>query len=101
MSIVLVDLDGTVCDASHRAHMIHGSEKPDWESYSLACYADKPVHGVIRLVRELQDAGNIIVSTAIATTGASWSIRCRSRCSQSSAGGPRGSWADPGPPAVQ
>lgn len=62
MTSILVDLDGTVCDARHRAHMISGKDgEPNWDDYSLACYADKPVHGVIRLVAELHDAGNRIV----------------------------------------
>ena len=62
MTSILVDLDGTVCDARHRAHMISGKDgEPNWDDYSLACSADKPVHGVIRLVAELHDAGNRIV----------------------------------------
>ena len=62
MTTILVDLDGTLCNASHRAHMISGVDgEPNWEDYSLACYADKPVHGVIRLVAELHDAGNRII----------------------------------------
>lgn len=40
--------------------MVHKVASPDWDAYSLACYADKPIHGVIRLVRELADAGNRI-----------------------------------------
>src|ERR1035438_8091430 len=59
-NIVMVDLDGTLCDARHRAHMIQGITTPDWDDYSLAAYADAPIHGVIKLVKELHDSGYYI-----------------------------------------
>ena len=41
MTCILVDLDGTVCNAQHRAHMISGIDgEPNWDDYSLACSAD-------------------------------------------------------------
>lgn len=50
MTTLLLDLDGTLCDTRHRAHMVKGTSKPDWDAYSLACYADRPVPGVMDLV---------------------------------------------------
>ena len=54
---VLVDLDGTVCDVSHRQHLIADRANADWRAYSLQCYADKPVPNIIGLVRFFYDEG--------------------------------------------
>jgi uncharacterized HAD superfamily protein len=49
---VVVDLDGTLCDTSKRAHLL--DKKPrDWEAYSNACGADEPITEVVDVVRSL------------------------------------------------
>lgn len=60
---VLVDLDGTLCDTSGRAHLL--DKKPrDWEAYSLACGDDKPIPFAIEVVQDLADRGHrIVIST--------------------------------------
>lgn len=52
--IVLVDIDGTIADGSHREHYVsmHGQRK-DWKSYFHACGRDAPIDIVVRWVREL------------------------------------------------
>ena len=72
--IVLLDLDGTVCDTSHRAHLL--DKKPrDWEAYSLACGDDQPIQEVVELARSLQADGWALE----AVTGRSEVARARTR----------------------
>lgn len=53
---VCVDLDSTLCDTSHRHHLVLPGEErdnSDWVAYSLACADDAPIAGTCRLVRLL------------------------------------------------
>lgn len=53
---VCVDLDSTLCDTSHRHHLVlPGDERAntDWVAYSMACEQDAPIEGTCRLVRLL------------------------------------------------
>lgn len=43
---VVFDLDGTLCDISHRLHFIQGEEK-DWDAFYAACVDDKPKTEII------------------------------------------------------
>lgn len=64
---ILVDLDGTYFDTSHRDHMVKdkaGNRLPndqiDWPSYSAACVKDTPIQAVVELVRFLEQAEFLI-----------------------------------------
>jgi ribonuclease J len=62
--IVCVDLDSTLCDTSHRHHLVlPGEERPntDWVAYSLACSDDAPIPGTCRLVRLLSAHYRIVI----------------------------------------
>lgn len=52
---VLVDLDGTVCNTTHRRSLIDKGREggPDWRSYSLACGDDAVIPGIRALVHIL------------------------------------------------
>lgn len=53
---ICVDLDSTLCDTSHRHHLVLAGEereRTDWVAYSLACEDDAPIAGACRLVRLL------------------------------------------------
>jgi tRNA uridine 5-carbamoylmethylation protein Kti12 len=50
--IVIVDIDGTLADGSHRQHLVEG-EKKDWKSYFELCGDDEPVEAVFRKAMEL------------------------------------------------
>jgi predicted secreted acid phosphatase len=56
---VICDLDGTLCDTSHRKHIIEGQDQDtaDWDAYSLACDGDTVVEGVAVLVQILAQKG--------------------------------------------
>lgn len=51
---VIVDIDGTVADCSHRLHMIRGPKK-DFDGFHRACPADPPIGPVVRLVAALAE----------------------------------------------
>jgi ribonuclease J len=62
--IVCVDLDSTLCDTSHRHHLVlPGDERPntDWVAYSLACSDDAPIPGTCRLLHLLSAHYRIVV----------------------------------------
>jgi hypothetical protein len=47
--VYIVDIDGTIADASHRLHFIEG-EKKDWDGFFAACVGDKPIQDVIDVI---------------------------------------------------
>ena len=51
---VVVDLDGTVADCTHRLHFING-ETRDWKGFYEACKDDKPIMSMIDMVRALNE----------------------------------------------
>lgn len=55
-NVIIVDLDGTVRDGSHREHFIKGGEK-DWNAYFMACGDDLPIMPVIKCIQALAYAG--------------------------------------------
>lgn len=69
--IYIFDLDGTVCDISHRLHFIGATDKkfvdfkdttpPEWEKFHAACVDDKPIFSVISVARALHNAGHKLV----------------------------------------
>ena len=50
--IIIVDIDGTLSDATDRANKYLG-ENPDWDSFYNACGSDAPIKPVIELVETL------------------------------------------------
>lgn len=56
---VCVDLDGTLCNTSHRDWMLQ-EPQIDWDGYSRACTDDIPVPATVRLVELLQRQHTII-----------------------------------------
>ena len=52
MKYILVDLDGTIADCSHRLHHIE-KEPKDWESFFAECEEDKPIWNVIETIESL------------------------------------------------
>lgn len=50
--IVIVDIDGTIADGSHRHHLVTG-EKKDWKAYFELCGGDAPYEHILAQVAEL------------------------------------------------
>lgn len=49
MSAIIIDLDGTLCDVSHRTHLVKQSP-PNWPAFFDACTDDTPNPAVVALV---------------------------------------------------
>jgi phosphoglycolate phosphatase-like HAD superfamily hydrolase len=49
MKTVIFDLDGTLCDISHRLHFIENGNK-DWDGFYAACPDDVPKPAMIAFV---------------------------------------------------
>ena len=62
-SIVVVDIDGTITDASERAAKYLSKEPKDWDGFYAACGQDKPITEMVRLVEALSDSYVIVFCT--------------------------------------
>ena len=60
MKTVLFDLDGTLCDITHRMHFIENGNK-DWDGFYKACPADVPKYPIIEINGMCHDAGHRII----------------------------------------
>ena len=79
--IVIVDIDGTLADGSHRQHLVTGDKK-DWDAYFELCDKDLPVESVFQKAHELSKDHTICVvsgrpdtywaKTSLWFTQASW-----------------------------
>ena len=58
--IVILDIDGTAADGTHREHYVKG-EKKDWGSYYSLLSDDKPVYAIFKWVSELAKDHTIVV----------------------------------------
>lgn len=58
---ITVDLDSTLCDTSARHHLIKDDGTTDWAAYSLACSTDRPVEGVIAVMKAYKKLGYHII----------------------------------------
>lgn len=47
---IIVDIDGTIADGTHRVHHLESNPK-DWDSYYSKCYGDEPIMSICRIVR--------------------------------------------------
>jgi hypothetical protein len=54
---IIFDLDGTLCDVSHRLPLIQG-KKRDYDAFHAACVNDVPKHNIIHLLRTLALTGS-------------------------------------------
>jgi phosphoglycolate phosphatase-like HAD superfamily hydrolase len=57
---VLVDLDGTLADCTHRLHHIRGGRRKNWDAFFAACHLDQPNEVVVALVKTLAKEHRLI-----------------------------------------
>lgn len=57
---IIVDLDGTLCDSSHRVHFVQKKPK-DWESFYKQCVNDKPNLWCLKICQAFQDMDHEIL----------------------------------------
>lgn len=56
----IFDLDGTLADGDHRLHHIQKTPK-DWKAYFRACWADKPIDHMIKIMRAIAADNDIFI----------------------------------------
>jgi FMN phosphatase YigB (HAD superfamily) len=59
-SVVVCDLDGTLCDTTHRNHFLLQDPKP-WDQFYLACIDDVPINPIIQTLWALRDQDFVVV----------------------------------------
>lgn len=57
---IIVDVDGTVADNSHRQHYLAKSPK-DWASWRAETHLCKPLTTVIRVIDALREFGDVVL----------------------------------------
>lgn len=57
---IIFDLDGTLCDITHRLHFIK-CDKPDWPAFHVACVDDTPKENIIALYNCLWCRHNVLI----------------------------------------
>lgn len=60
---LLVDIDGTLSDASKRAKTYLEGDKPDWGGFYAACGEDAPITPVIRVIEAMSRSFDIVFCT--------------------------------------
>lgn len=59
--LYIFDLDGTLCDNSHRRHLIDhsnetGTSMVNWDAFSLSCINDVPIEAVVKTLELLSNS---------------------------------------------
>lgn len=54
MSSIIVDIDGTIADCSHRLKYLEENPK-NWDGFFSYMHKDKPIQPIIRLIEKLQN----------------------------------------------
>ena len=60
--VVIFDLDGTICDCTHRLPLIQGKDR-DYKKFHSACLKDKPIESMLDLLELLQTEYEIVYCT--------------------------------------
>lgn len=58
--MIIVDLDGTLCDCSHRVHLARAGQ---WDEFNSLCEGDKANFDVVSVVSNLCDNWNVVIMT--------------------------------------
>lgn len=62
MKTVIFDIDGTICDCSHRLPLIYNEPK-QWEKFHEECINDKPIESIIGLLSAVKFCSPIVFLT--------------------------------------
>lgn len=58
--VIIVDIDGTIADTKERARKYLETSPKDWDKFYDSCAEDKPIKGVIEVVRHLEQNNGVI-----------------------------------------
>jgi predicted kinase/uncharacterized HAD superfamily protein len=73
---IIVDIDGTVADCSHRLHHIKGPTKR-WDKFWIGMENDKPLHHIITIVRAMYNSYDGGRTTVIVVTARDENVRAQ------------------------
>lgn len=81
MKYIVVDLDGTLCDCSHRVSLAQAGQ---WEEFHSLCKDDKPYWPVVEVLRSLEERHHLLFLSgrnasqlkATADWCENWSVPC-------------------------
>jgi hypothetical protein len=59
LKAIIVDIDGTIADISHRLHFLEKKtdKHKDWDGFYRACVDDKPIYDILDLVETVRLSG--------------------------------------------
>jgi hypothetical protein len=57
---VVVDLDGTLADCTHRLHHIRGERAKNWDAFFAACHLDQPNPAIVALAKALHKEHRLV-----------------------------------------
>jgi uncharacterized HAD superfamily protein len=63
MDCVIIDLDGTLSDCTHRLHFIEGPNK-NWDTFFEGCVDDPVIEPMLNLIKMFKDDYKIVIITA-------------------------------------
>lgn len=58
---IIIDLDGTLCNADHRKYFVETKDKKDWRSFYESLVEDQPNNWCVELVNSMRQAGYQII----------------------------------------
>jgi hypothetical protein len=58
---IIVDIDGTIADITHRAHFVNTLGKKDWDSFNANMHLDAPKAEIINIIKRLEQTGLAIL----------------------------------------
>ena len=62
MKRIIFDLDGTIADSRHRAHLLRGAIK-DWDEYHMQCSGDAPITHIIAIANAMALYHDVMIMT--------------------------------------
>ena len=68
MKIVIMDLDGVICDNSHRAHLVPLADQQHlneaWQPFVAECHNDAPIAAGIEMLKALETVYGVAIVTS-------------------------------------
>ncbi|SQK75233.1 hypothetical protein [Tatumella ptyseos] len=68
MKIILMDLDGVICDSSHRAHLVPPADRRQcneaWHPFVAECVNDAPINAGLEMLNALLSSTPVFIITS-------------------------------------
>lgn len=60
MNTIIVDIDGTIANNHHRAHLVEGHPR-DWKKFFDLMDKDSPIYSIVRVTNDLHSRGTKVL----------------------------------------